>query len=142
MSASGGASPKRSEQESVSDPETFNEENWGCEPSSGCRKAPLTTRDTLIHFASHTRTLGMPITKKQSDVPGVSEEEAAKVALANQQQKLAREQAEAEKGNIVQVSSADLHNYPDASVKLPMPDPDQVKTPQPKTGAAATAKEE
>jgi hypothetical protein len=84
----------------------------------------------------------MPITKKQSEVPGVSEEEAAQQAKADQEEKVAREEAEAEEGNIVQASSASLHNYPDAKVHLEEPEPEEAKTPQPRTGASATAKEE
>ena len=84
----------------------------------------------------------MPIVKQQDQVPGVSEEEALKQAKADHDQKLAREQAEAEEGNIVQVSSASLHNYPDAKVHLEEPEPEEEKTKQPRTGASAIAKEE
>ena len=49
---------------------------------------------------------------------------------------------EAARGNIVQASSESLHNYPDAEVKMREPDPEQEKTPQPRTGASAIAKEE
>ena len=84
----------------------------------------------------------MPITKKQSEVPGVSSEEFEKEELAAQEEKRAKEIQAEEEGNIAQVSSAALHNYPDAKIPHPEPPPEEKKTPQPRTGAAATAKEE
>lgn len=84
----------------------------------------------------------MPVTKKQSEVPGVSEEEFLKEQAAAQEEKRAKEEAAMEGGNIPQVSSAPLHNYPDATVPRPEPEPEEPKTPQPKTGTAALAKEE
>lgn len=84
----------------------------------------------------------MPITKQQSEVPGVSEDEALKEQRAAEDEKRAKEIAAEEQGNIAQVSSAALHNYPDARVKHSEPPPEEQKTPQPRTGASALAKEE
>jgi hypothetical protein len=84
----------------------------------------------------------MPITKQQDQVPGVSEEVANLQARIDQLEKENRELREASQGNIVQASSAPLHNYPDAEVKMREQDPAQQGTPQPRTGASAVAKEE
>jgi cell division septum initiation protein DivIVA len=84
----------------------------------------------------------VPITKKQEDVPGVSEEMHEMQNRIDQLEKR-NHQLEAElAGKIPQVSSASLHNYPEAEVDLPKPEPEKGKTAQPKTGASATAKEE
>lgn len=83
----------------------------------------------------------MPITKAQDQVPGVPEEIAAMQERIDQLEKENRELREAQAGNIPQVSSASLHNYPDAQVKRsPEPEPDP-KPQQPRTGASALATE-
>ena len=87
------------------------------------------------------RTLVMPITKQQDQVPGVSEEEALKEQEAAQDEKRAKEQEAIEQGNIPQVSSDVLHNYPDAKYPKAEPEPEKEGTKQPLTGAAATAEE-
>lgn len=84
----------------------------------------------------------MPITKTQDEVPGTSEQVATMQARIDQLEKENRELREAAKGNIVQASSESLHNYPDAEVKMREQDPEQERTPQPRTGASAVAKEE
>ena len=55
---------------------------------------------------------------------------------------LAQRQAAEDEGNIAQVSSAPLHNYPDAKMpKAPERDIDDDITPeQPRSGTSATAK--
>ena len=83
----------------------------------------------------------MPTTKKQSDVPKISKEQFHKEERQAQEEKLEKEQEAAEVQTIPQPSSASLHNYPDVKIPLAEPDPPQQETPQPKTGASATAKE-
>ena len=87
------------------------------------------------------RTTGMPTTKKQADVPKISKEQSKKEDQQGQEEKLEKEQEAAEVHTIPQPSSAALHNYPDVKIPLEEPEPEQKGTPQPKTGAAATAKE-
>ena len=83
----------------------------------------------------------MPITKQQSDVPGVSQEEFVKQAQADQDEKRDKELAAAEEGKIPQVSSAPLHNYPQAEYEKAEEEPEKKKGKQPLTGAAAVAEE-
>ena len=71
----------------------------------------------------------------------MSEEVASLQAQIDQLTKRNRELEEQLAGHIPQVSSAPLHNYPDASVDLPQPEPEEAKTKQPRTGASATASE-
>jgi hypothetical protein len=84
----------------------------------------------------------VPITKKQSDVPGVSEEEALKQQRAAEDEKRAKEKEALDQGNIPQVSSDVLHNYPDVKIPMAEPQAEEKKVKQPRTGASATAKEE
>ena len=84
----------------------------------------------------------MPIVKKQEDVPGVPEETANLQNRVDQLEKRNKELEEELAGRIAQASSAALHNYPDAKVTRPQPGAEQQKTPQPRTGASAVAKEE
>ena len=84
----------------------------------------------------------MPITKKQSDVPGVSEEVAALQGRIDELEKRNKELEEQLAGKIPQVSSASLHNYPDARVPLKDDPKEDPAYQQPRTGASATAKEE
>jgi hypothetical protein len=84
----------------------------------------------------------MPTTKKQSDVPGVSEEEALAQQRAAEDEKRGKEKEAIDQGNIPQVSSDVLHNYPDATYPAAGEPEKEKKVEQPRTGAAATAKEE
>jgi hypothetical protein len=83
----------------------------------------------------------MPITKKQEDVPGVSETEATLRARVDDLEKENMELREQLAGNIPQVSSAPLHNYPDARVHLKDDPKEDPRHQQPRTGASATASE-
>jgi hypothetical protein len=83
----------------------------------------------------------MPITKKQEDVPGALEPDAALQAQIDDLEKRLAQLKAQQAGNIPQVSSAPLHNYPEATYPAPPPEQEQERPQQPQTGAAAVAEE-
>jgi hypothetical protein len=77
----------------------------------------------------------------QPDQSGASEEVRHMQARIDELEKRNKELEEELAGKIPQVSSAALHNYPDAEYEKAEPPDEQPKPQQPLTGAAATAQE-